>query len=48
MTARYEHASVIDAAGSIYVLGGGTDTQHFNDVWRSADKGEALHAALHC
>jgi hypothetical protein len=37
---------VIDSAGSIYVLGdrsGSTDNIDYNDVWRSADKGEAPH-----
>jgi hypothetical protein len=41
--ARHEHASVIDAAGSIYVLGdlsGSTDNIGYNDVWRSADQGD--------
>ncbi len=41
--ARGGHASVADAAGSIYVLGGqtyNTQTDH-NDVWRSADQGAA-------
>jgi hypothetical protein len=42
--ARYEHTSVIDAAGNIYVLGGYNDKKFFNDVWLSGDKGETLHA----
>jgi hypothetical protein len=45
--ARYEHTSVIDAAGNIYVLGGYNDDnvkKFFNDVWLSGDKGETLHA----
>ncbi len=39
---RYGHATVRDAAGNIYVLGGdGSGTTIYNDVWRSADQGEA-------
>ncbi len=37
---RFVHTSVIDAAGGIYVLGGGAD-DGYTDVWRSADQGEA-------
>ncbi len=43
--ARYEHTSVIDAAGNIYVLGGYNHDSIYSDVWMSADKGETLHAA---
>ena len=43
--ARYEHTSVIDAAGNIYVLGGYNDDNIYSDVWLSGDKGETLHAA---
>ncbi len=39
--ARYGHTSVSDAAGNIYVLGGTTSDTVYNDVWRSADEGEA-------
>ncbi len=39
---RIYHTSVIDAASSIFVLGGqvGSSTD-YNDVWRSADQGAA-------
>ncbi len=37
--ARYCHASVIDAAGAIYVIGGADGTNLYPDVWVSADKG---------
>ncbi len=41
---RARHASVIDAAGNIYVLGGSNDGNTiYNDVWRSADQGAAPH-----
>jgi hypothetical protein len=38
--ARYEHKSVIDAAGAIYVIGGidGVNT-YYKDVWVSTDRG---------
>jgi hypothetical protein len=39
--ARYEHTTVVDAAGAIYVIGGqgsGTET-YYNDVWVSTDGG---------
>ncbi len=39
---RRSHASVIDAAGAIYVIGGTDDVTpyvYFNDVWVSPDKG---------
>jgi hypothetical protein len=38
--ARGDHTSVIDAAGAIYVIGGGgfTDTR-YEDVWKSTDGG---------
>ncbi len=42
--ARARHTSVIDATGTIYVLGGGTGYKNVNDVWRSTDGGEAGHA----
>jgi hypothetical protein len=49
--AREGHTSVIDAAGHIYVLGGGYIACYrggcrcafYNDVWRSADQGAARH-----
>jgi hypothetical protein len=39
--ARREHASVVDAAGAIYVIGGAGRgvTNFFNDVWVSTDGG---------
>ncbi len=38
--ARSAHTTVIDAAGAIYVLGGGTGgSSYFNDVWKSSDRG---------
>ena len=38
--AREGHASVIDAAGAIYVIGGFSGgTTYYNDVWASADGG---------
>ncbi len=44
--ARWMHTSVINAAGSIYVLGGSDNQKDaYNDVWRSTDQGEALHAS---
>ena len=48
--ARKSHSSVIDAAGRIYVLGGGsidggTDPR-YNDVWRSDDQGAAPHRCV--
>jgi hypothetical protein len=36
--ARWDHTSVIDAAGAIYVIGG-TDGTFFNDVWASTGGG---------
>ncbi len=41
---RFGHTSVIDAAGAIYVIGGGAGKFgegfiDFNDVWKSADGG---------
>jgi hypothetical protein len=38
---RSGHTSVIDAAGAIYVIGGGNDLDltDFNDVWVSTDGG---------
>ncbi len=46
--ARWGHTSVVDATGNIYVLGGGyADATgaytYYNDVWQSADQGEAPH-----
>ncbi len=35
---RYLHTSVIDAAGAIYVIGGGGGT-FLHDVWASTDGG---------
>ena len=41
--ARTLHTSVIDAAGSIYVLGGGLPAGPlYDDVWRSTDRGVLL------
>ena len=41
--ARYQHTSVVDAAGAIYVIGGlGTYSSglaYYNDVWVSTDGG---------
>jgi hypothetical protein len=39
--ARGDHTSMIDAAGAIYVIGGGgfTDTR-YDDVWKSTDGGQ--------
>jgi hypothetical protein len=40
--ARFGHTSVIDAAGAIYVIGGGGGTDGnslFQDVWASTDGG---------
>ena len=36
--ARADHTSVVDAAGAIYVIGGGNLT-YFKDVWVSTDAG---------
>ncbi len=36
---RRHHASVIDAAGAIYVLGGQGISGDLNDVWASTDGG---------
>ena len=36
---RFGLASVIDAAGAIYVIGGRTTWGDFNDVWKSTDGG---------
>ncbi len=41
--ARSGHTSVIDATGTIYVLGG-SNGGFLNDVWRGTDGGEARHA----
>ncbi len=38
---RSDHTSVVDAAGSIYVIGG-SDGTNFNDVWASTDGGANL------
>ncbi len=35
---RYQHTSVVDAAGAIYVLGG-YDSTDYQDVWASTDGG---------
>ncbi len=39
--ARFRHTSVVDAAGAIYVIGGGDyeSTGSFQDVWVSTDGG---------
>ena len=37
--ARFEHTSVIDAAGAIYVIGGESGGTFFQDVWASTDGG---------
>ncbi len=37
--ARKGHTSVIDAAGTIYVIGGYDGTKYFNDVLVSTDRG---------
>jgi hypothetical protein len=38
--ARYEHTSVVDAAGAIYVIGGRSYNGAFlQDVWASTDGG---------
>jgi hypothetical protein len=43
--ARGAHASVIDAAGAIYVIGGLGSTGFYNDVWASTDGGaDRTHA----
>jgi hypothetical protein len=41
---RRYHTSVVDAAGAIYVIGGGTDFSgtHFHDVYASTDGGARL------
>ncbi len=36
---RWGHTTVIDAAGTIYLIGGEAATGALNDVWSSADKG---------
>jgi hypothetical protein len=38
--ARAAHTSVVDAAGAIYVLGGGNGGTTRNDVWKSTDGGD--------
>jgi hypothetical protein len=44
--ARSEHTTVIDATGTIYVLGGRkfAGYKDLNDVWRGTAGGEARHA----
>ncbi len=38
--ARYQHTSVVDAAGAIYVIGGyGSFGANYQDVWVSTDGG---------
>ncbi len=37
--ARYEHTSVVDAAGAIYVIGGTGYGPFYQDVWASTDGG---------
>ena len=41
---RFDHTTVIDATGAIYVLGGRGNFKYFNDVWRGTAGGEARHA----
>ncbi len=36
--ARFGHTTVIDAAGTMYLIGG-YNGNYFNDVWSSANKG---------
>ncbi len=36
---RFSHTSVIDAAGAIYVIGGGGDETLYKDVWVTTDGG---------
>ena len=36
---RYMPTTVIDAAGTMYLIGGQGDTGSLNDVWSSANKG---------
>jgi hypothetical protein len=47
--ARYGHTSVIDAAGAIFVIGGGSSS-YYNDAWMSTDGGadRALGATILC
>ncbi len=37
--ARFGHTSVVDAAGAIYVIGGGNGSTGYQDVWASSDGG---------
>ena len=37
--ARCMHTTVIDAAGTMYLIGGQSYTGYLNDVWSSANKG---------
>ncbi len=37
--ARYSHTTVVDAAGAIYVIGGGDGTTVYGAVWVSTDGG---------
>ena len=37
--ARYSHTTVVDAAGAIYVIGGGDASTNYRDVWASTDGG---------
>ena len=37
--ARFAHTTVIDAAGSMYLMGGLSNSAAFNDVWQSAGAG---------
>ncbi len=37
--ARRQHASVVDAAGAIYVIGGNYGSYTLQDVWASTDRG---------
>ncbi len=40
--ARSFHTSVVDAAGAIYVIGGGTGSTFYHDVWATTDGGARL------
>jgi hypothetical protein len=44
---RYGHTTVIDAAGTIYVIGGRDDTTYFNEVWVSTDGGKGGRTVEH-
>ncbi len=44
--ARYLHTTVIDAAGAICVIGGGSSSAYLNDAWVSTDGGADGAGAL--